>query len=355
MHDFRGGGAERVAISLCNGLAEKDFAIILIVVNKTGPMLNGLNQNIEIYELASTRMAFAFFELSKEIKKLNPDLLISHMTHVNVTACLAAFLGRFSNKLVVVEHNQMAQNYKELEKRTVKTAYLMSKFLYKLPKKIIAVSEGVKNSITKFTWVGEEEVDVIYNPVVSDELLLYNPSPRAGIHPYFSENSPVFVCVGSLTKQKNFPLFLRAFRIVLNKENVNALILGEGAERDMLQDIISDLNLEANVQLPGFVNNPYDFIANADTFVLSSSWEGLPTVLIESLALSTNIVSTNCPSGPEEILESGKYGIIVELDDVEALAAAMIDSLTNKKAGLKLRAQDFSISKSIFKYSSLIN
>ncbi|MCK5355723.1 MAG: glycosyltransferase, partial [Methyloprofundus sp.] len=251
--------------------------------------------------------------------------------------------------------NQMAQNYKELEKRTVKTAYLMSKFLYKLPKKIIAVSEGVKNSITKFTWVGEEEVDVIYNPVVSDELLLYNPSPRAGIHPYFSENSPVFVCVGSLTKQKNFPLFLRAFRIVLNKENVNALILGEGAERDMLQDIISDLNLEANVQLPGFVNNPYDFIANADTFVLSSSWEGLPTVLIESLALSTNIVSTNCPSGPEEILESGKYGIIVELDDVEALAAAMIDSLTNKKADLKLRAQDFSISKSIFKYSSLIN
>jgi len=356
MHDFRGGGAERVSATLCNGLADKNgIKVTVFVINKAGPMLADLSDKVEVVELGCKRMAFAFWKLSFEIKKLQPDLVISHMTHANVTACIASILGGFSKKLIVVEHNQMQNNFKVVSKFTVKLAYLLTKVLYKIPNNIVAVSSGVKESVVKFTKVNKENVVVIYNPVVSEELIDYKPIKCVDLHRFYSLNLPVFICVGSLTKQKNFPLFLRALKIVSQIENVKAIILGEGPEREELELMVENLKLQDIVDLPGFVTNPYDYISNADTFVLSSSWEGLPTVIIEAIALNTNVVSTNCPSGPEEILNGGEFGLIVPVDDEKSLSEAMIQSInTATTYDLSKRADDFSVVNSVDGYYSLI-
>jgi len=207
----------------------------------------------------------------------------------------------------------------------------------------------------QFTGVPQNKVDVIYNPVVSLELLAYSPIKGRDLHSYFSLNVPVYVCVGSLTEQKNFSLFLNAFSKVLSTIDAKAIILGEGPKRPELEKELSELGLDESVCLLGFVDNPYDYISNADAFILSSSWEGLPTVLIESLALSTKIVSTNCPSGPEEILNNGEFGVLVNVGDCEGLAVAMIDSLNGPDDHLKKRANDFSVMKSIDNYYDLIS
>lgn len=355
MHDFRGGGAERVSVRLCNGLIEQYNAeVIIFVIDNKGPMLSELNSKIQIKELNCNRMAFAFWELAKHIKKLQPDLVISHMTHANVTACLAAIIGRFTNKLVVVEHNQMQKNLGVINKRTVKIAYHLTKLLYNVPKKIIAVSTGVKQSTIDFTKVKSNKVSVIYNPVVNDELINFTPQVKENLHPFYRENVPVFICVGSLTKQKNFSLFLKSLKRVTEKTNVKAIILGEGSERAGLESLVKQLSLQDVVDMPGFVKNPYDYIANSHAFVLSSSWEGLPTVIIEAIALNTNVISTKCPSGPEEILNDGEFGLLVNVDDEAGLAEAMINSLSPKPYNLQERAEDFSVDKSVTNYYTLI-
>lgn len=356
MHDFRGGGAERVSVRLCNGLVErKEVNVTIFVINAAGPMLQELCDEVKVIELSSKRMAFSFWELSKKIRGFQPDLVISHMTHANVTACLAAIMGRFADKLIIVEHNQMKHNFQMVDKLTVKIAYQLTKWFYNIPKRIIAVSSGVKKSIIEFAGVDAGKVSVIYNPVVSDELKKYIPVKGVDLHNFYTLDVPVFIGVGSLTKQKNFPLFLRALKCVNQTINVKAIILGEGPERESLEEMVRGLELEGVVDLPGFVTTPYDYIANADTFVLSSSWEGLPTVIIEAIALNTNVVSTNCPSGPDEILNSGEFGALVDMDDETSLAEAMINSLSKRKFELAKRAEDFSVEKSVNDYYMLIS
>jgi glycosyltransferase involved in cell wall biosynthesis len=106
------------------------------------------------------------------------------------------------------------------------------------------------------------------------------------------------------------------------------MILGEGEERPKLEALVRELGLEEDVALPGFVGNPYKYIARAGVFVLSSAWEGLPTTLVEALALGTPVVSTNCKSGPEEILEEGRWGRLVPVGNIEELAKAIGESLS---------------------------
>ncbi|WP_019621865.1 glycosyltransferase [Amphritea japonica] len=354
MHDFRGGGAERVSISLCNELVRHDVKTTIIVVNNKGEMARQISETVNIIELKSMRMATSFWELKNVVKKIKPDKVISHMTHANVTACIASLLGGFREKLFIVEHNQMQRNYEVVRKRSVKLAYLLAKVIYKAPKKIIAVSEGVKDSVCEYTSAKREDVAVVYNPVVTNRILNHVVSEKIELHPYFNDDVPVFVMVGSLTIQKNYSLFLQAFKMFICKQDARAVILGEGEERQKLEAQKELLDLRGKVDFVGFVDNPYDYIANADAFVMSSSWEGLPTVLIEALALGTVVVSTDCKSGPREILDSGKYGYLVDVDDVNALSETMFDALNNANFDIKARSMTFTAEASVKGYFNVI-
>ena len=199
----------------------------------------------------------------------------------------------------------------------------------------------------RFTGVSPEKVRTIYNPVVTEDLAVQAQAPLA--HPWFdvdaSERIPVVLAAGRLTGQKDYPTLLRAFKEVRNQRPARLMILGEGQQRSALEALVKDLGIQEDVSLPGFVDNPFAYMARADLFVLSSAWEGLPGVLIQAMACGCPVVSTDCPSGPREILEGGTYGPLVEVGDARGLAEAMLSTLESSvpPPQLKARASDFSV------------
>jgi glycosyltransferase involved in cell wall biosynthesis len=175
--------------------------------------------------------------------------------------------------------------------------------------------------------IPRERIRVIYNPIVTPAL--FEKSRVLLEHPWFkSGEPPVLLAAGRLTGQKGFDVLIRAFARVRKDHRVRLLIVGEGEERPALEAMIREYELGQDVSMPGFVPNPYNYMAHAAAFVLSSRWEGLPTVLVEALALGAPIISTDCPSGPREILMGGKYGQLLPVDDPGALAAAIATSLS---------------------------
>ncbi|NJS16372.1 MAG: glycosyltransferase [Nostocaceae cyanobacterium CSU_2_110] len=174
---------------------------------------------------------------------------------------------------------------------------------------------------------------------------------------WFEKNSPpVFLAVGRLTEQKDFSTLIKAFSLVRKEKLARLIILGEGEARGQLEATIKNLGISEDVLLPGFTDNPYAYMYNANAFVLSSRWEGLPTVLIEAMACGCPVVATDCPSGPQEILAAGKYGELVCCGDVLALSKAMLNVLDNpiNSEILTQRTQDFSFDKAVSRYLELI-
>jgi len=204
--------------------------------------------------------------------------------------------------------------------------FLMRLF-YPWADKVVAVSKGVADDLVRITRLPKDKIQVIYNPVVTSEFFIKAEEPLD--HPWFKPGEPpVILGVGRLTEAKDFPTLIRAFTLVRKERPARLMILGEGEDRPKLDALVKELGLEKDVALPGFVENPYKYMKRAAVFVLSSKWEGLPTVLIEAMALGTPVVSTACPSGPSEILEGGKWGRLVPVGDVEALAKAIVEALS---------------------------
>jgi glycosyltransferase involved in cell wall biosynthesis len=202
----------------------------------------------------------------------------------------------------------------------------LAKWFYPWADGIIAVSGGVADDLAQLIKIPRERIQVIYNPIVTPEL--FDKSKALLVHPWFkSGEPPVLLAVGRLTVQKAFDVLIRAFAQVRKDHQVRLLILGEGEERTALETMIREYDMEEDISMPGFILNPYPYMAHAAAFVLSSRWEGLPTVLVEAMALGAPIISTDCPSGPREILLDGKYGQLVPVDDPFALAAAIVKSL----------------------------
>ena len=196
---------------------------------------------------------------------------------------------------------------------------------------VVAVSEGVADDLVRRAGMPRRRVEVIYNPVITPQLGLLAAEPPT--HPWFRENRPIVLAIGRLTAQKNFPLLIDAFALIGRDSDARLVILGEGPDRAMLEAKIRQHGLETRVAMPGFVDNPYSYLARARLLALSSDFEGLPTVLIEGLALGTAVVATDCPSGPREILRDGALGELVPVGDVRALAAAIARTLANPRPG----------------------
>jgi len=194
---------------------------------------------------------------------------------------------------------------------------------------VIGISRGVADDLSQTAGLPRDRIKILYNPVVTPEL---REKARAPLnHPWFETGQPpVVLAVGRLTKQKDFPTLIRAFAQVRQTRPARLLILGEGPDRPALEALVHKLSLEGDVAMPGFVENPYAYMSRVSLYVLSSRWEGLPTVLIEALSCGLPIIATDCPSGPREILANGLYGSLVPVEDVTALAQAIEAGLAGK-------------------------
>jgi glycosyltransferase involved in cell wall biosynthesis len=207
----------------------------------------------------------------------------------------------------------------------------------------------------KYALLPKNTATTIYNPVISEEL--YRKSNLFFSHPFFEANANLFLSVGRISKEKDFPTMLAAFAATLQVKPSRLIIAGDGPEMGMIEKLVEDLNLTDYVALLGHVNNPYPLYKCADVFVLSSLREGLPTVLIEALALGCKVVSTDVRSGPREILRGGALGKLVPASDIKSLAKAMIESV--KKGGKKIPSnqemQQYEVNFAVDRYVKALN
>jgi len=352
-----GGGAERVAVNLLQGLPQDLFTQELVMVDAWGPFLEQVPPHVAQINLAlGDNVTGAISHLVRYLRERKPDILISHLAHANVAAVIAAACAHTGTKVILIEHND---NSLIDEGRTrSKLGTLMQRFKslsYNRADTIIGVSQGVSDYVSRTFSVPASKVETIYNPVVSRSLLERSRQPLT--HPWFAPGAPpVLVGSGRLREQKDFPTLLKAFARVRAQLPCRLMILGEGELRPALEAEVAALGLQDAVALPGFVENPYAYMRSAALFVLSSRWEGLPTVLVEAMACGCPVVATDCPSGPAEILENGALGQLVEMANPDALAQAILAELKEPTPAeqLEARASRFSFDNAIASYTQLL-
>lgn len=321
-----GGGAERVILNLAEGLAQKGFQIDLVLNTKAGPYLESVPQSIQIVDLNAPRLLSGLPKLVQYLQREKPQILLAALHYTNEVAIWATRLSGTKTKVVVAEHNTLSAQAKHC--KTDRFSSLLSRWFYPLAHGVVAVSEAAAIDLAQITQINPHQIRVIYNPVITPRMLAQAKEPPC--HPWLEvDNPPLILGIGRLDAQKNFSALIRAFSQVLPKKSARLMILGSGPERAALQNLTQELDITQYVHFAGFVKNPYTYIARASVFVLSSRWEGLPTVLIESLALNTPVISTDCPSGPKEILAQGKYGSLVPLGNTNAMAVTILETLNN--------------------------
>jgi glycosyltransferase involved in cell wall biosynthesis len=323
---LRGGGAERIMVNLAQGFADRGLEVDLVLPQVEGPYLDDVPKSVRIVDLHAPRVLQSLPGLVRYLRRERPATLISAVNHANVVALWAKRLAGGPTRTVVTVHNTLSASTQNAWNRRQRSLPKVIGWSFPWADEIVAVSEGVAEDLVATAGLPRQRLRVIYNPVVTPELTNLAEEPLE--HPWFAPGQPpVFLGVGRLAAQKDFPTLLRAFALLRRDTHARLLILGEGRERPQLEALVRELDLDSSVSLPGFVRNPFAFLKRASTFVLSSSWEGLPTVLIEALALGVPIVSTDCKSGPSEILQGGKYGRLVPVGDAATLAVAMRASL----------------------------
>lgn len=318
-----GGGAERVTLNLASGFLQRGFAVDVVVRHLVGDLVDSVPDGAARVDLRARRAPMTVRSFARYLAERRPRTVLSALPHTNVLAVVAAGLARYRGRLVVAEHNQL--NPDGAPTPTQRILLTAMRHTYPRAHAIVTVSHGVKDSLATTTRIPPERITVIYNPVITPHL--HHATQAHPDHPWFQGPDPIILGIGRLTRQKNFPNLLHAFAHVLPQHPAKLLILGEGEDRDTLQHLIHHLHLDDHAQLPGFVPNPYAYLAHAHLFALSSDWEGLPTVLIEALAAGTPVVSTDCPSGPREILDHGRHGQLVPTNDPTALANAILHTL----------------------------
>jgi glycosyltransferase involved in cell wall biosynthesis len=322
------GGAESTMINLAKGMSERGYAVDFVLGRAEGPFMAAVPAGVRVIDLNASRVFFSTPALLRYLRRERPAAMLS-VLHSNIIAAWAKRLSRHPFRLILCEQNNMssvAKGERDLRWQVFPT---LAKWFYPWADGVVAVSQGVADDLLHLLKIPPETVQVIFNPIVTPEVFEKAAEPLED--PWFRPGEPpVLLAVGRLTGQKAFDVLLEAFARVRIHHDARLLILGEGDDRPLLERQIGELNLSGCVRMPGFVSNPYQYMARAAAFVLSSRWEGLPTVLVEAMALTPSIIATDCPSGPMEILKNGKYGQMVPVDDAAALAEAMSACLSQK-------------------------
>jgi glycosyltransferase involved in cell wall biosynthesis len=313
-------------LNLAHGIVERGLPLDIVLAVAEGPFLDQLPKTARVVDLRARRVLRSLGGLTGYVRRERPRVLVSSMSHANVVALWAARLARSNTPVIVTVHNTLSESAPRQGRVAAWLWPRLLKTFYPWAGHVVAVSRGAADDLAKTTGFPRDRVEVIYNPVITPAPLAL--SRKAPDHPWFAPGQPpVILGVGRLTRQKDFPTLVRAFAEVRRHCPARLIILGEGEERPLLTGLAGELGVADDVALPGFRDDALAYMTGAAVFVLSSAWEGLPTVLIEALAAGTRVVSTDCPSGPREILQGGRLGALVPVGDAAALAKAIRDGM----------------------------
>ena len=330
-----GGGAERSVVNLANIFARRGHTVEIALIGgklAESPYRALIDSEVTVVELDCAlvsnglltgveriRNSLAILKaIGGYIEERQPPVIFANLCTHNVLLA-NRFFSSFHAKVVVTEH-VTTTIFSRLE-------IIKKRLTYRYADKIISVCYALQKEFIDMGFPAEKLL-YIYNPSVTQTLLQKAAEPPA--HKWLiAHTKPVIIAVGRLQYQKNYPMLLNAFALVRQSIDALLIIAGIGDLENELKTQAKQLQIDQFVDFAGFVDNPYPLFKTADLFVLSSHFEGFGIVVAEALACGCSVVSTNCPVGPAEILDNGKYGRLTPLGDTAAFAQAVIETLRN--------------------------
>ncbi len=348
------GGIGRVTYLLAKGLHEKGKKVEVWSAKPKSGYGDELEKILQVRYIGTGNVRSSFFKLLLQLRKSPTSNLISASFHANCISLTASIFSQKSTKFIIADHPSLDSALKELStiKRILwKTLILL---LYPIANKHVAVSKGVASAMSKYSKIKYSKINIIPNPVITEDIF-FKSSVKIK-HSFFDLKEPVILFVGRLSKEKDLPNLIYAFKKVQEKIASRLLIVGDGPDRKKLQKLVDNENLNTRISFLGHKKNPYPYFTKSDLFVLSSTREGLPTVIIEALAFGLKIVSTDCQSGPREILNNGKYGRLVEQSNSVALSNSIVLSLKSTKPIIpKTIFNKYKVESAVYLYTKLLD
>jgi glycosyltransferase involved in cell wall biosynthesis len=376
---LRIGGVERFVVNLSAEFARRGYPVDVVLAKAEGPFLEQIHKDVRVVDLNSRRVLTSLPGLVSYLRRERPSSLLTLQTHCNIVGVIATAIasrsirlvvgernsvgarlgrniqsGRVGLRIIVSEHNSSRARISGTRRKEA-TLLRLTPLFYRRAKGIVAVSSDLADELSDLSHQERGRINVIFNAVVNDELLSMAESPLD--HPWFAAGQPpVILNVGRLVPQKDQATLLRAFARLRMRRAARLLVIGDGPERAALETLADQLGITADISMPGYDTNPYRFMRHCRVFALSSAWEGFGNVLVEAMACGAPVVSTDCRSGPAEILDQGKYGLLVTVGDDEALASAMEKTIDSPPPAefLRERASVFSVSRCADEYLKLL-
>lgn len=349
------GGVQRMMVNFANHLANAGNSVTLLLIRKEGEFLDLVDSKINVVALNNDSYLSILPTLINILNKNSFDILFTATPSLNIMSILGVRLSSSKTKVIISERSSTIKELMGTKFGLYKLSFLLVPIFYRFAHAIVAVSKGVADDLAKFALLDRDRIIVIYNPAYDESAKDIYKDPSLDSW-FMTENIPVVISAGRLSEQKNFKLLVDAVSILSKKREIRLIILGEGPLKAELQNQINQLGLTAHIKLLGFKINPISWIYQSDLFVLSSLWEGFGNILVDALSAGKTIVSTNCKSGPAEILENGKFGYLLdsfEANDMAQLIDYALDNLIDSEVLIQ-RAENFSKSNIMKSYTSLI-
>ena len=353
-----GGGAERALVNIINNLDRTIFTPYLALFKKQGVFLGELASDIQVYEIQPeegnflTRNWIRLHSIKQLYDQIKPKLIMSIKWQANEVLLIAKKVWNFKVPVIINEQGAPQASLKDDPRRRL--LWPIFGWIYTWSDRIIVISEGIANELHQQMHIPSHKIVTISNPIQ------VNKTKENAINLQFkTSGTPAILAAGRLTPLKNYPLLLRAAALVIQDKPIDVYILGEGSEKSNIEELSTQLGIREHIHLLGFQPNLHQYLSQADIFVLSSNHEGFGNVLVEAMDAGVPVVSTDCPYGPREILEDGKFGLLVPVNDAELLAQAIRKLLDDPdlhshyaQEGQR-RARDFSIDNILLRYKEL--
>lgn len=354
IQNLGGGGAEKVFINLANGFAEEGYKVSLLLGKKEGVYFQLVNEKVKL-EVLNAKSLLDYY---KKLPDFIGDKRFTHVFTASDYITAAMYLTKkkmgYDFQLIATLHYDLPFQLSILPRPNRIWLKWLNKLFISKADKIVSVSDGVGKGFRQVVGRPLKQLQTIYNPVFSEKI--YSLAAEELTNPLLGSMN--VVSIGRLVEQKDPLLLLKSFRLLHNRmPQVHLYMLGEGPLLSVLEEYVFNNKLNDFVHFMGFQTNPYKFLSKSNLLVLSSIYEGLGNVIIEALALGINVVSTDCPSGPSEILDNGKYGWLSPVKDVSQLSDKMEEALLRSKDSslLQKRAEMFLERVIIKKYIEFLN
>jgi glycosyltransferase involved in cell wall biosynthesis len=344
--DLKVGGVQHMTTQLANAWVASGHRVTICLTKREPELeLYPLDPQVELVDFAAERVRGFITGLIKLLRERRGqyDILYTATTVPNIAATLARIAARSRIRHVVSERDNPEWGFKALTKRSDRLIWSAKPWAYKRAHGVVCVSTPLADALARYAKMPRAAIRVVHNPAEpTDKSFLNAPPP----HPWFVDRDrPIIVAAGRIHRQKDFPMLVRSFAALRKRRPVRLALLGDGPERAEVEKTIDEVGLREDILLPGMQRDIMPWLAHGDLFAMSSTFEGFGNVLVQALAAGVPIVSTDCPDGPAEILDDGKYGLLTPVGDTEAMGAAMDRALKMPRTPeiQRARARDFSV------------